>query len=265
MYSKSAKAILVVSFGTSYEKTREASIEAIENHIRDVFPDYRVYRAWTSRMIIRKLKTRDHIHVDTISEALDRILADGITQIIVQPTHMINGLENEAMIKEILLKKDAFSSVHFGAPLLSTDSDLNTVIQILTEAFAPLEKNRMVVFMGHGTAHHADFVYGALNFRFRDMGYDQFLIGTVEGYPDMNSILRSLRKSSPQKILLAPFMIVAGDHANNDMAGEGKDSWMNILKKEGYQVDVVLKGLGEYPQIQEMFAEHIRSAIQVTP
>ena len=264
MNSKSAKAILVVSFGTSFEHSRKASIDAIETKIRKSFPDYAIYLAWTSRHIIQKLKQRDGIHVDTVPEALRRMASDGIRHVFVQPTHIINGIENEAMTAEILSEKDAFDSVRFGKPLLTGTEDLDAAVQLLADSFLPVEPDRMVVFMGHGTTHYANFVYDALNCRFLDMGYEQFLIGTVEGYPDIDTVLRRLKKKQPARITLAPFMIVAGDHAVNDMAGAEEGSWRNLLEKAGYEVDIVLKGLGEYPEIQDMFADHIRSALKST-
>ena len=261
MNSESAKAILVVSFGTSFEHSRKTSIDAIENKIRRSFPEYAIYRAWTSHHIIQKLKQRDGIHIDTVPEALRRMASDGIRHVIVQPTHMINGIENEAMTAGILSEKDAFDSVRFGTPLLTGTEDLDTAVQLLADSFLPLEPDHMIVFMGHGTSHYANFVYDALNFRFLDRGYEQFLIGTVEGYPDIDTVLRRLEKKQPARITLVPFMIVAGDHAVHDMAGEEDTSWRNLLEKAGYEVDVILKGLGEYPEIQDMFADHIRSVL----
>lgn len=260
MNKTSNYAILTVSFGTSHNPTRELTIDAIENDIREAFPAYPLYRAWTSGVIISKLKKRDGIHIDTVEEALERMLSDGITDLIVQPTHVINGFENDAMKQMVLSHSDKFHSVSFGAPLLSSEEDNQRIVEIISEEFRVSGSDTALVLMGHGTEHYANAVYAALDYRFKDMGHANVFVGTVEAYPALDSIIRALSDTGFRKVLLAPLMIVAGDHALNDMAGEDEDSWKSRLEAEGCQVSSVLKGLGEYPEIRKLFIRHIEEA-----
>lgn len=254
------KAILVVSFGTSYHDTCEKTIAQIEKDIKRAYPDYTIYRAWTSKMIIKKLKERDGIVVPTVSEACNKMLEDGIKQIIVQPTHVINGIENEIMKEDVLSFRDQFTSIKFGTPLLTSAKDNESVINALMSEFGTIPKNEALIFMGHGTTHYANSIYAALDYRFKDMGYSNVYLGTVEAYPSMETLLKMIEKQKPDKVTLAPFMIVAGDHATNDMAGNDSDSWKCQLERAGYPVECILKGLGEYQQIRDIFVEHIQEA-----
>ena len=256
-----AKAILVVSFGTSYHDTRKKTIDCIEQDIAQTFLQHRIYRAWTSKMILKKLKQRDGIHIDNVREAMERMQRDGITDVIVQPTHVINGIENDLMKEDVLAFSDSFSRITFGAPLLTSEQDSREVVKILTDAFGGIPKDEALVFMGHGTPHYANAIYAALDYTFKDLGYHNLFMGTVEAYPSMDSLLRLVGNLKPSRVHLAPFMIVAGDHAKNDMAGEEEDSWKNIISKAGYEVQTVLKGLGEYESIRKLFVEHAREAV----
>ncbi len=261
MSPKSKKAILVVSFGTSFEATRKLTLEAIENDIACSYPEYSLYRAWTSKMILAKLKKRDNLYIHNVKEAMEQILSDGITDLIVQPTHVINGIENDIMKEEVLSFQDKFDSIRFGNPLLTTEKDHQAAILAVVEEFSYLSEDSALVFMGHGTNHYANSVYAALDYKFKDMGYPNIHLGTVEAYPSLQSIFRLLKQNPPQKVILAPFMIVAGDHAHHDMAGEDSDSWMALFQKEGYHTIPVLKGLGEYPGIRKLFISHVQDAI----
>lgn len=256
------KAILVVSFGTSYEHTRKITIDAIEEAVGTAFPEYRIYRAWTSKMIIARLKKRDGVTIPGITEAMEQMSADGITRVVVQPTHVINGTENDAMKEQVLAFSDRFRKISFGAPLLSSEQDREEAARVIAEAFPGLDRDTVLVLMGHGTEHRVNSVYTALNDTFRDMGYSRILLGTVEAYPDIRWVLDMVKRLAPKKVILAPFMIVAGDHANNDMAGENETSWASRLKKEGFEVAPLLKGLGEYPGIRGIFVRHVKEAIQ---
>lgn len=257
---KKKKAILVVSFGTSHNDTRKVTIDAIERDLGDAFPDYPVYRAWTSKMIIKKLKTRDQVSVRNVKEAMEQMKADGITDVLVQPTHVINGIENDLMKEDVLSYSEFFSSISFGTPLLTSEEDSNAVIQVLTDAFSWLKPSQALVFMGHGTTHFANSIYAALDYTFKDKGYPNIFLGTVEAYPSMESLKRMVDAYKPEEVFLAPFMIVAGDHAKNDMAGDDPDSWYNKFKEAGYKVTPVLKGLGEYEGIRKIFVEHLKAA-----
>ena len=255
------KAILVVSFGTSHEDTRKVTIDAIEDAIAKTYPDYTVYRAWTSKMIIKKLKTRDNITVPTVKQAMEQMAADGITDVIVQPTHVINGIENDIMKEDALCYRDRFHSILFGDPLLTTTEDSHRVIEAVAEEFSGLTQRQALVLMGHGTTHFSNAIYAALDYTFKDAGHPNIFLGTVEAYPSFESILKLVKCYSPEEIILAPFMIVAGDHAKNDMAGDDPQSWYSRFTQEGYKVSTVLKGLGEYDGIRRIFIDHIGRVI----
>ncbi len=252
-------AILVVSFGTSVNETRRLTIDAIESAVGSAFPDCAVYRAWTSRIICAKLLKRDHIKIDSVKEAMIRMKQDGIRDVIIQPTHVINGLENEQMVKDALEFSEEFSSVRFGTPLLTDDFDHEDIIKAVTEEFSDLSEEDMLVLMGHGTTHYANSVYAALDYRFKDRGYLNIFLGTVEAYPAIDTLLRIAAQRKPRTVILAPFMIVAGDHAQNDMSGDTGDSWRSRFEAAGFQVRCVMKGLGQYPAVHRMFIEHIRN------
>ncbi len=254
------KGILVVSFGTSFPETREKTIDRIEEDIKDAFPDYGFYRAWTSKMIIAKLLKRDGIRIPTVEEALGQMLADGITQVIVQPTHLINGIENERMKEDVYTYGKAFDKISFGNPLLTTTRDQRKVLQAVMEEFSGLEKEEGLVLMGHGTPHYANAVYAALNYMLKDLGYPNVFLGTVEEYPSLDILQRQVEEFHPKKILLAPFMVVAGDHALRDMSGESEDSWQRRFEGAGFLVECVIKGLGEYAGIRRIYVEHVKAA-----
>ena len=257
--TETKKAILAVSFGTSHEDTRKVTIDAIEDSMRQAFPEYPVYRAWTSKMIIRKLKNRDNIIVPTVKEAMEQMASDGITDVLVQPTHVINGIENDRMKEDALSFRDSFHSISFGDPLLTTEDDSHKVIAAIAREFTHITKDQALVFMGHGTTHFANSIYAALDYTFKDKGYHNFFLGTVEAYPSMESLKKMVKAYRPKEVVLAPFMIVAGDHAKNDMAGDDPESWYSQFKDEGYEVKTVLKGLGEYEGIRSLFIDHIRA------
>ena len=256
---KEKKAILVVSFGTSYLDTLDKTIGAIERKIAAMYPDYRVYRAFTNQMIVKKLKRTRQIEVDTVKEALNRMAADGIEQVIVQPTHVINGIENDRMMDDLMEQMDAFQKIRVGKPLLNSVDDYKKAIHaVMSEV--ELQEDEMLVLMGHGTEHHANAAYPTLEYTFHTLGYQQVLVGTVESFPELKNVLAKLKISGKKKVLLMPFMIVAGDHAQNDMAGE-EDSWMSELTEEGYEVRAQIRGLGEMEGIQNLFLEHIEEVM----
>lgn len=255
------RAILLVSFGTSHNDTRIKTIDAIERDVADAFPDYVVYTAWTSKMIIEKIRQRDHVHVHTVKEAMEQMNSDGITHVTVQPTHIINGIENDRMKEDAMAYKDRFSSLLFGMPLLSETEDSFRVIQVLMEELGKPDTDTALVFMGHGTTHYANSVYALLDYQFKDMGYDNVYIGTVEAYPSMENLKRMIKEGGYKKIILTPFMIVAGDHAKHDMAGGRKDSWKCQFEELGYDLSCLMKGLGEYKGIRSLFLRHIRQAM----
>ena len=262
MNQENRKAILVVSFGTSYEATRKVTIEAIEKDIANAYPDYKLYRAWTSKMILAKLKKRDNLHISNVKEAMEEMIADGITDVIIQPTHVINGIENELMKEDALSYRESFHSIRFGTPLLTSEEDNQTVINAIAEEFSYLSEEEVLVLMGHGTTHYSNAIYAALDYAFKDKGHPNIFLGTVEAYPSMQSLMKMIKAYAPKKVVLAPFMIVAGDHAKNDMAGDDPESWYSQFVQEGFQVETVLKGLGEYKGIRELFVKHVADTLQ---
>lgn len=259
-FGKEKKAVLVVSFGTSHNDTRERTIGAIERQIAAACPDSGIYRAWTSGMIIDKLRKRDGYEVDTVEQAARRMLADGVTHVTVQPTHIINGIENDRMKRDILLYADQFAAIRFGTPLLTEDEDSQKVVAGIMREYPDLEADTAVVFMGHGTAHYANAIYAALDYKFKDMGYPNVFVGTVEAYPSMETLKKLIVDGGFRRVILAPFMIVAGEHAKNDMASEDRTSWKCQLEEMGLEVVCVMKGLGEYEAIRQIFVEHAKTA-----
>ncbi len=258
MSTETKKAILAVSFGTSHADTRKVTIDAIEKDMQDAFPEYPLYRAWTSKMIIKKVRNRDNFLIHTVKEAMEQMLHDGITDVLIQPTHVINGIENDLMKEDALSFQNSFHSISFGDPLLTSEEDSQSVIQSIVDEFSNLKKEEVLVLMGHGTTHYANAIYAALDYTFKDMGYSNIFLGTVEAYPSMESLMKMVKAYEPSKVILAPFMIVAGDHAKNDMAGDDPESWYSQFKAQGFEVETVIKGLGEYPGIRKILVEHLR-------
>ncbi|MCC2254942.1 sirohydrochlorin cobaltochelatase [Ruminococcus sp. CLA-AA-H200] len=252
------KGILVVSFGTSHLDTMEKTIAVMEKDIAAKFPECPVYRAFTSRMIIRKLKSVNGIEIDTVEEAMRRMAGDGIEDVIVQPTHIINGIENDRMMADLMENMSLFRRIRVGKPLLSSVDDYKKSIHAVM-AETPLADGEMLVLMGHGTDHHANSAYPTLEYTFHALGYSQVLVGTVESFPELRNVMAKLAITGEKKVALMPFMFVAGDHAKNDMAGE-EDSWKSELEEEGYEVRVIMKGLGEFEGIRKILEEHIEAA-----
>lgn len=254
------KGLLVVSFGTSHLDTMKKTIAQIEGQLAEAFPEYAHYRAFTSKMIIRILKERDGIDVFTVTEALKQMAKDGVREVIVQPTHILHGVENDRMLEDIRELLSEFQSIKVGNPLLSSTEDYKKAVEVIREEMDTGSAQKALVFMGHGTSHYTNSSYAALEYIFRDKGFEHVYVGTVEAYPSLETILPRLKEKSYKNVCLAPFMVVSGDHAANDMAGE-EDSWKERLLEEGFEVDCILRGLGEYKGIQNIFTEHAREAL----
>ena len=261
MNQQTDKAILVVSFGTSYEASRKATIEKIEQDIRNAFQDHRIYRAWTSKFIISILKKRDNYTVPTVKEALEQMITDGIREVVVQPTHILDGIENNIMKEEVLSYKESFDKIAFGTPLLADSKDESQAINAVTTEFSDLKETEALVFMGHGTTHQVNTVYAGLDQKFKESAHANVFIGTVEVDPTIHDLVKEVTSFQPSKIYVTPFMIVAGDHALNDMAGDSPDSWVCQFENAGFEVCPIIKGLGEYPGIRRMYVEHAQKAI----
>lgn len=254
--SMTNKALLVVSFGTSYKETREKNIEHIEKILAQKFPDRKFFHAYTSGMILKKLRERDHIIIPNVKEAMEDIVKEGFTDLLVQPTHIMNGVENDLMKADVLSFREHFSSLSFGAPLLTDTSDLFYVIDALTKELPALSEQEALVFMGHGSTHYANMLYGALDYAFKQTGHPHVYVGTVEAYPDLDAVLELMEGKGYRHVYLAPLMLVAGDHASNDLAGVDEDSWKSIFQSRGYETTCILKGLGEYESICELYVRH---------
>ena len=254
--------ILLVSFGTSYKETREKTLNAIEKDFKEEFGENNVFTAYTSQMIINRIKERDGIHVNDVNEALLKMQNENFTKICVQPTHILNGQEYEKMLRKIEPFKGDFEEIVVGKPLLTSSNDYEQVVDIMMEEIGHIEDKEVVVLMGHGTGHFIDAAYAALDYRFKAKGSNKIFVATVEGYPELLDIEENLAKSGAKKIKMIPFMVVAGDHATNDMAGD-EDSWKTMMEDKGYEVQCVLKGLGEYKKIRKMYINHIKEAMLI--
>lgn len=267
--SAGKKAILVVSFGTTFPDTMKTTIEATENKIRAEFPDYEVRRAFSSRIIIKRLAERDGIKIDTEKEALNRLKAEGYTEVIVQPMQITPGTEYElieGVVKHAQMAKD-FARIAIGRPVLyymgqeEKPDDYLAAIKALTSQFPVVKKNEAVMLMGHGGPHPATGSYAVLQAKLQDAGYKNVYVYTVEGYPTLEGTIEKLKADKVKKVTLMPLMLVAGDHANNDMAGDEKDSHKSQLLAAGIKVDTYIHGLGENTEIQDIYVQHIKDAI----
>ena len=257
------KAILAVSFGTSYPDTLEQTIAATEQTLAQAFPDWEVRRAFTSGMIINKLRQRDGVEIDNVARAMDRLEAEGFTHVAVQSTHVMHGEEYEKMLAQL----EPFRlrmQVSVGMPLLHSEADYTAVAEALLNWLPQPVEDEALVLMGHGTPHFANSAYAQME-HVLQARCGRVYVATVEGYPTLDSVKQQLGKCPEiKKVTLAPFMLVAGDHARNDMAG-GEDSWKAELEADGYEVRCVLQGLGQCPAIRALFADHCREAVKDFP
>ena len=258
------KAILVVSFGTSYLEPLKNSIENVENKIRNQFKDYDVYRAFTSHMIIKKLEIVHGLIVEKPEELLERLYIEGYEEVIIQPLHIIPG-EEFSYIKNIeVYFKDKFKSIKVGRPIFyyqgieGLPEDYSLFIKSIKGI---IEGEEAVVMMGHGTVHPSNAVYGALQSVLNDEGYKNVFVGTVKGYPNFTSVLNKIKKRGIKKVLLMPLMLVAGNHAINDMTSEKDNSWKSMLEAEGIEVKLWTKGLGEVDEFAQLYIDRVDDLI----
>ncbi len=256
------KEILVVSFGTSYNDSRRETIGGIEKAIADAYPDWSVRRAFTSQIIIDHVKKRDGVDIDNVETALKRAADNGVKQLVVQPTHLMTGFEYNDLVDELAGYSDAFESVAVGEPLLISDEAIEEVAKIVHDATVSYDDGKTAIcFMGHGTEADSNEVYGKVQKAFDKLGYENYYIGTVEATPSLDDVIAAIDGKGYEKTVLRPLMVVAGDHANNDMAGDDDDSWKSVLTAKGYQVEPVIEGLGQLPEIQQIYVERVESAI----
>ncbi len=253
--------LLVVSFGTSYNDNRAATIGAVESAMEKAFPDYAVRRGFTSNIIIEHIQRRDGVVIDDVTEALARAKANGVKNLLVQPTHLMNGYEYGDLVKELEGCVSDFESVRIGAPLLTTDEDFAAVAQAMVDAAAGYDDGKTAVcYMGHGSEAAANGIYARMQKYLSDSGHDNYFVGTVEAEPTAEDLVKLVKAGGYEKVVLRPMMIVAGDHANNDMAGDDEDSWKSVFTAAGFQVVCEVRGLGELEAIQQLLAAHARDA-----
>lgn len=257
------KVILVVSFGTSYNDSRDITIGAIEDDITAAFPEYEVRRAFTSQIIIDKLKERDGLEIDNVEEALDRAVADGVNVLVVQPTHLMDGYEYNDLVDALKEYEGKFDKVAIGAPLLSSDADFEAVAKAIAEETASYDDGETAIcFMGHGTEAASNQVYPTMQEKLTALGYENYFVGTVEAEPSLEDVMAAVgAEGKYKKVVLEPLMVVAGDHANNDMAGDEEDSWKVQFTNAGYDVTCLIQGLGQNAAVRELYVAHTQAAI----
>ncbi len=255
----SKKAVLVVSFGTSHEDALQNNIAPTEAAIAAALPGYLPHRAFTSGVVIRKLARRG-VAVDTVEQALDKLAAEGFGQVLVQPTHIICGDEAAKLTAACESRRGLFEDLRVGLPLLASTEDLFRLAEAVAAIHHGLGQDTALVMMGHGSHHVAGTTYAALDYIFKAQGRGHIFVGTVEGYPGAETVLPLVQKAGYHRVLLAPLLLVAGDHAKNDMAGDDDGSWKSLFGQAGFAVEISLKGLGEYPEIQALYAAHAAEA-----
>jgi len=276
------KELLVVSFGTSFNDSRVADIKSIEDALQEANPDWSVRRAFTAQIIINHIQARDGEKIDNMEQALERAIANGVKQLVVQPTHLMHGAEYDEMCAAIDKVRDKFESVEIAEPMLGEVGSDTTVINADKEAVAKAvvaaalsesgyestaaakEAGVAYVLMGHGTAHVAKVTYSQMATQMDKLGYENVFIGTVEGEPEDTSceaVIAAVKEAGYTTVVLRPLMVVAGDHANNDMAGADEDSWKTMFEAAGFTVNCQISGLGRIADVQALYVAHAKAAI----
>ena len=276
------KELLVVSFGTSFNDSRATDIKGIEDALAKAFPDWSVRRAFTAQIIINHVQARDGEKIDNMDQALERAVANGVKTLVVQPTHLMHGAEYDEMCEALDAYKDKIENIVVAEPLLGEVGNDATVINADKEAVAKAvvaaavadgkfesiakaaEDGTALVLMGHGTAHVAKVTYSQMQTQMEKLGYKNVFIGTVEGEPEETSceaVIEAVKAAGYTKVVLRPLMVVAGDHANNDMAGDDEDSWKSMVEAAGLTVECQIAGLGRIDAVQELYVAHTQAAI----
>ena len=276
--------LLVVSFGTSFNDSRAEDVKGIEDALAEAYPDWSVRRAFTAQIIINHVEARDDEVIDNMQQALDRAVENGVKNLVVQPTHLMHGAEYDEMTEAINEYKDKFESVAIAEPMLGEVGDDATVInddkkavaQAITDEAckeagfdsmdAAAEAGTAFVFMGHGTSHTANITYDQMQTQMEDLGFKNAFIGTVEGEPEdtaCDKVIEKVKEAGYKNVVLRPLMVVAGDHANNDMAGDDEDSWKSQFVASGNfdKVDCQIEGLGRIEAVEKLYVEHTKAAI----
>ncbi|MBR5380831.1 MAG: sirohydrochlorin cobaltochelatase [Clostridia bacterium] len=256
------KELLVVSFGTSFNDSRRLTIGGIEAAIDEAVEDFAVRRAFTAQIIIDHVERRDGIHIDNVEEALDRAVKNGVKILVVQPTHLMHGFEYDELVEGLAGYADAFEQIVVSEPLLTTDEDFDRVSDIMISLLKDYDDGKTaIVYMGHGTEHEYNKIYAQMQDVLKAKGAANYYIGTVEAEPSIDTVLEAIADKGYTRVVLRDMMVVCGDHANNDMAGDEEDSWKSIFAAAGYEVECVLEGLGQVPEIQQIYVEHALAAI----
>ena len=253
-------ALLAVSFGTSYRETRERTLEAIERDLCAAFPERLFYRAWTSGRIRKKLETEQGIRYDGVEEAIERMRRDGITDVLVQPTYMTCGGEYEGIKSVMACAAAQFERLRLGAPLLSAAEDVKELAAAAERIFSFVKAPSMLAFIGHGSLRGGFAAYELLEEQFEADGYPNFCVGTAEYEPGFEAVLSRVREQRPDRVYLTPLLVAAGGHALNDMAGDGPDSWKSRLEREKIPAFCLVRGMGEYQEIRDLYVRHARNA-----
>ena len=276
--------LLVVSFGTSFNDSRAEDVKGIEDALAEAYPDWSVRRAFTAQIIINHVEARDDEVIDNMQQALDRAVDNGVKNLVVQPTHLMHGAEYDEMVEAIDGYKDKFESVAIAEPMLGEVGDDATVInddkkavaQAITDEAckeagfddmqAAADAGTAFVFMGHGTSHTANVTYDQMQTQMNDLGFTNAFIGTVEGEPEdtaCEAVIEKVKEAGFKNVILRPLMVVAGDHANNDMAGDDEDSWKSQFEASGDfdSVDCQIAGLGRIEAVEDLYVEHTKAAI----
>lgn len=276
--------LLVVSFGTSYNDSRVEDIKGIEDALKEAYPDWSVRRAFTAQIIINHVQARDGEVIDNMEQALDRAVENGVKNLVVQPTHLMHGAEYDEMAEMLEAYQDKFESVAIAEPMLGEVGEDATVINEDKEAVAKAvadaaiadagyesmdaaaQEGAAFVFLGHGTSHTAKVSYSQMQTQMEELGYKNAFIGTVEGEPEdtaCEAVIEKVKEAGYKKVILRPLMVVAGDHANNDMAGAEEDSWKSMLEASGNfdSVEAQIAGLGRIDAVKQLYVEHTKAAM----
>ena len=276
------KELLVVSFGTSFNDSRVADIKGIEDKLAEAYPDWSVRRAFTAQIIINHIQARDGEKIDNMDQALERAVANGVKQLVVQPTHLMHGAEYDEMVEALDAYKDKIDSITIAEPMLGEvgsdatviNADKQAVAKAVVEAaladsgFESTEKaaeaGTAFVFMGHGTAHVAKVTYSQMQTQMQALGYNNVFIGTVEGEPEetaCENVIEAVKAAGYTNVVLRPLMVVAGDHANNDMAGSEEDSWKSMFEAAGLTTQCQIAGLGRIEAVEDLYVAHTQAAM----
>ncbi len=256
------KELLVVSFGTSFNDSRRLTIGGIEQAIDDAVDAWSVRRAFTAQIIIDHGESRDGIHIDNVEEALERAVKNGVKILAVQPTHLMHGFEYDELMEVLAGYADAFDKISVGEPLLTSDEDFDRVADIMIDIVRDYDDgSTAIVYMGHGTEHEYNKIYARMQETLLAKGAVNYYVGTVEAEPSVDDVLEAIAGKGYTRVVLRDMMVVCGDHANNDMAGDEEDSWKSISTAAGYELVCVMEGLGQVPEIQQIYVEHALKAV----